>query len=240
MSSVIRFGTCAKDGAIEPDHGARHLQQHPPVGQVLEPADGGLRAQVAPARQPLQRHLEYRVGAQRVGVDAVLVACRDHQHAEPQDVGHAVDRARRIARIVDAGREPPGDIEPPLDFTQGSRAPRPRTAIRRRSGPITVLPFTGDRPGSGGVVSFMAGGVLPTCEFWRQQPKLYRKSGAWTTSASLDAYFGLGSGTHNQKMTVAAIQIALMKVWAQRSYRVAMRRQSLSLPNMRSMRLRCL
>ena len=46
--------------------------------------------------------------------------------------------------------------------------------------------------------------------------------------------------THNQKMTVAAMQIALMKVWAQRSYRVAMRRQSLSLPNMRSIRLRCL
>jgi hypothetical protein len=46
--------------------------------------------------------------------------------------------------------------------------------------------------------------------------------------------------THNQKMTVAAMQMALMKVWAQRSYRVAMRRQSLSLPNIRSMRLRCL
>ena len=50
----------------------------------------------------------------------------------------------------------------------------------------------------------------------------------------------LGSGVYNQKMTVAAMQMALMKVWAQRSYRVAMRRQSLSLPNMRSMRLRCL
>jgi hypothetical protein len=46
--------------------------------------------------------------------------------------------------------------------------------------------------------------------------------------------------THNQKMTVAAMQMALMNVWAQRSYRVAMRRQSLSLPNMRSMRFRCL
>ena len=46
--------------------------------------------------------------------------------------------------------------------------------------------------------------------------------------------------THNQKMTVAAIQIALMKVCAHRSYRVAMRLQSFSLPNMRSTRLRCL
>ncbi|MFT5949679.1 MAG: hypothetical protein ACI807_003966 [Paracoccaceae bacterium] len=45
--------------------------------------------------------------------------------------------------------------------------------------------------------------------------------------------------THNQNMTVAAMQMALMNVWALRSYRVAMRHQSLSLPNMRSTRLRC-
>jgi hypothetical protein len=38
---------------------------------------------------------------------------------------------------------------------------------------------------------------------------------------------------------VAAIAMALMKAWAQRSYLVAIRRQSLSLSNMRSMRLRC-
>jgi len=40
-------------------------------------------------------------------------------------------------------------------------------------------------------------------------------------------------------MTVAAMQMALMNVWAQRSKRVAILRQSLSLPNMRSTRLRC-
>jgi hypothetical protein len=56
--------------------------------------------------------------------------------------------------------------------------------------------------------------------------------------ATIDGLFRLR--THNQNMTVAAMQIALMKVWAQRSYRVAILRQSLSLPNMRSMRLRCL
>ena len=53
-----------------------------------------------------------------VRVDAVLGARRDHQHAEAQDIGHAVDRADRVARVVDAGREPPGDMKPPLDFTQ--------------------------------------------------------------------------------------------------------------------------
>ena len=78
-------------------------------------------------RQPLQRHLEHRVGAQRVGVDAVLVARRDHQHPEAQDVGDAVLRARRIARIVDAGREPAGDIEPPLHLPQ-----RQKPGVRRQ------------------------------------------------------------------------------------------------------------
>ncbi len=63
------------------------------------------------------------------------------------------------------------------------------------------------------------------------QPSLWIAS-AWVATSRLR--------THNQKMTVAAMQMALMKVWAQRSYRVAMRRQSLRLPNMRSIRLRCL
>jgi len=37
---------------------------------------------------------------------------------------------------------------------------------------------------------------------------------------------GVGSRlrTHNQKMTVAAMEMALMNVWAHRLYRVAMRR----------------
>jgi HEAT repeat protein len=50
----------------------------------------------------------------------------------------------------------------------------------------------------------------------------------------------LGLKTDNQKMTVAAMQMALMNVWAQRSYLVAILRQSLSLATMRSTRLRCL
>lgn len=114
-------------GAIEPDHGSTHLQQHPPVGQVLHPADGGLRAEVARPRQPLQRHLEHRVGAERIGVDAVLVARRDHQHPKAQDVGDAVLGAGRIAGIVDAGAEPPGHIEPPLHLPQ-----RQKTGVRRQ------------------------------------------------------------------------------------------------------------
>ena len=39
-------------------------------------------------------------------------------------------------------------------------------------------------------------------------------------------------------MTVAAMQMALKKVWAHLSYRMAMRRQSFNLPNIRSTRFR--
>jgi hypothetical protein len=52
----------------------------------------------------------------------------------------------------------------------------------------------------------------------------------------------LGSGLidQSQKMTAAAMQIAEKWAWAQRSYRVWMRLQSLSLPNMFSILWRCL
>ena len=52
-------------------------------------------------------------------------------------------------------------------------------------------------------------------------------------------YLGSGLIDQSQKMTAAAMQIADKKVWAQRSYRVWMRRQSLSLPNMFSILWRC-
>ena len=116
-------------GAVEPDHPPRHPQQHAPVGQVLQSAHGGLRAEVALARQPLERHLEHRVAPQRVGVDAVLVAGGDHQHPEAQYVRDAVHGARRVARIIDAGGEPPCHVEPPLHLPQrqepGVRRQRP-------------------------------------------------------------------------------------------------------------------
>ena len=62
------------------------------------------------------------VGASlKTGV-AVLVAGRDHQHAEAQDGGEAVPNPLRRARVVDAGGEPTGDAEPALDLTQSQQA----------------------------------------------------------------------------------------------------------------------
>ena len=60
--------------------------------------------------------------AQAVGVVAVLVAGRDHQHAEAQDVGHLVPDPPRQPGVVDAGGQALGDAEPPLDLAQGQHA----------------------------------------------------------------------------------------------------------------------
>ena len=91
-------------------------------GQVLQPRDGRLRAERGTVRQAVQRQLEGRVVAQAVGVVAVLVAGRDHQHAEPQDVGNAVPDPLGQARIVDAGGQAFGNAEPLLDLAQDQHA----------------------------------------------------------------------------------------------------------------------
>ena len=59
--------------------------------------------------------------AQAIGVVAVLVAGRNHQHAEPQDLGHAVPDPLGQARIVDAGGQTFGQAEPALNLAQGQQ-----------------------------------------------------------------------------------------------------------------------
>ena len=63
-----------------------------------------------------------------------------------------------------------------------------------------------------------------------------RRTNSQETLAELDGAARVR--THNQNMTVAARAIAERKTFGHRSYRVETRRQSLSLPNIRSMRLR--
>ena len=75
--------------------------------------------------------LEHRVTAKVVGVVAVLVACRDHQHARADDLVQAMDHPAGIARITDAARQARGDSKPLLDLTQ-----RQQSAIGRHAGRI--------------------------------------------------------------------------------------------------------
>ena len=102
-------------------------------GQVLEPAHGRLRAQVRPALgRPADRHLERRVGAQRVAVVGVRVAGRDQQHPEADHLGQGVVHPLRRPRVLEAARQALGDPEPALDLGQHAARPRPRSADRRR------------------------------------------------------------------------------------------------------------
>ncbi len=64
--------------AIKIDHGAANAQQRACVGQVFQPQDRRPRTQFTIRWRQIERHLEHRLAAQRVGVVAVLVARRDH------------------------------------------------------------------------------------------------------------------------------------------------------------------
>ena len=115
-------GHLPEAGAVQPDHGAGHPQQGAHIRQVLQPRDGRLRAERRALGQRVEGELEDRVVPQAVGVVAILVACRDHQHAEAQDGSEVMPDPLRRARVVDAGRQAVGDTEPALDLAQGQQA----------------------------------------------------------------------------------------------------------------------
>ena len=110
----------AERAAVDVDQGPAQAQQRPRIRQVLQPRDGRLRTQVPTRRQPFERQLE-GIAAQAGRVVAVLVAGRDHQHPEADDVGDRVHGAAGIARIVDTGGETVGDFEPLLDRAQNQQ-----------------------------------------------------------------------------------------------------------------------
>ena len=118
MSSVIRLGTVAKDSAIQIDHRPAHPQQGANVRQILQPRYCRLRAQLPIDGRKIERHLEHRIAAQRIGVVAVLVAGADHQQSKTDDVRQAVRDLIGRARIDHAGGEPIGDPKPLFDFAQ--------------------------------------------------------------------------------------------------------------------------
>ena len=104
------------------DHGTAHTQQGAGIGQVLQARDGGLRTQIGIFRQAAHRQLEHRIAAQAVGVVAVLIARRDHQHAEADDLIQFVPDPLGRARIVDARRQSRRDGKSLLDLAQGQQS----------------------------------------------------------------------------------------------------------------------
>ena len=101
------------------DHRRHHPLEGGRAGQVLEPAHGRLRAQLSAALgQPADRHLEGRIGAQRVAVVGILVAGRDQQGAEPDHLGESMLDPLRRPRVLEAAGQALGDPEAALDLRQ--------------------------------------------------------------------------------------------------------------------------
>ncbi len=115
------------------DHRRHHALERGRAGQVLQPADGRLRAQIVAAlRQPPDRHLEGRIGFERVAVVAVGIARRDQQRAVADHLGKPVPHPFRIARgprcrRPAARRSRAAARSPPAAISR-----RPRSAGRRR------------------------------------------------------------------------------------------------------------
>jgi len=116
MSSVIRLGTEAND--LHLDQGAAHPHQPANVPQVFQSGDRRLGAKLALRRRKIERRLEHRIAAQRIGVDAVLVAGGDHQQPEPDGLGKAVGDMVRTAWIDQAGGKLISDPKPLFDLPQ--------------------------------------------------------------------------------------------------------------------------
>ena len=109
-------------GAVLVDQHPSEPQQRPHVGEVFQPRDGRLRAQLVLRGQPVERQLEHRVAAQKIGVVGVLVTSRDHQHAEADDLGQAMLNPLRRARVFQTGGQAVGQSKPMLDLAQGQQS----------------------------------------------------------------------------------------------------------------------
>ncbi len=101
------------------DHRRHHAFERGRAGQVFQPADRRLRAQIGTAlRQPPDRHLEGRVTTQGVAIIAIGIARCDQQGAIADHLGKFVPHPVGVARVVKAGGQPFGDPKPLLDGRQ--------------------------------------------------------------------------------------------------------------------------
>ena len=118
-------------GTVLVDQSPAQAHQRPGVGPVFQPRDRRLRTQRRVPGPPVERQLEHRVVAQRVGIVAVDVTCGDHQQAKANDLGRVVHDPLRRARGLKTGRQPIGHPQPALSLTQGQQA-----AFRRQSAAV--------------------------------------------------------------------------------------------------------
>lgn len=105
--------------SIKLDHGRHHPLERRWPGQVLQPAQRRLRAQIQAAlRQPPDRQLEGRVGAQRVAVVGIGVTGGDHQCPQADHLGQPMAHPLWRPRVLDAACQPLGQAELAFDLGQ--------------------------------------------------------------------------------------------------------------------------
>jgi hypothetical protein len=90
-----------------------------------------LRTQLFTRRQAIERQLEHRIGAQRVGVVAVLVAGGDHQQAKSDDLRQPMHDLLRHPRVLEAAGQAVGQSQSAFDLAQGQQ-----TAFRGQSAAV--------------------------------------------------------------------------------------------------------
>nr|WP_246130444.1 hypothetical protein [Nitrospirillum amazonense] len=113
-------------------HGRHHALQRHRARQVLQARHRRLRAQVASGfRRAAAGHLERRVSAQPVAVFGIRITRGDRQGAEPDHLSQPMNHPLRRARILDAARQPVGDLQSTFHLRQKQDA-----SVRRQ--PPTV------------------------------------------------------------------------------------------------------
>lgn len=110
-------------GAKQVHHRTHHPRNLCPARRVLQPRHCWLRAQwIAALRGTTERHFEHRIMSQRRAVVAVLVACRNRKHPQPQHLHHRMVDPVRVAVISQTRRQSCRDAQPLLDTAQQQHA----------------------------------------------------------------------------------------------------------------------
>ena len=118
------LGTTLEASEEQIDHRQPHAHKRAPRRRVLEARQGWLAHQIATRLgQAATGQLERRIDAQGIEVVAILVATGDGEQPCPDHVGVGMYRARRIARVGQAGGKAIGDPETRLDPAQHQNAP---------------------------------------------------------------------------------------------------------------------
>ncbi len=105
------------------DEGGRQTRCIRSRRRVLEPGDGRLRGERrARLRASADRHLQGRVVAQPVVIDAVLIAAADAEHARADDLAQRMANARGIAPVGQRRGEPGDDADLLLGRPQRQQA----------------------------------------------------------------------------------------------------------------------